>query len=71
MLLNMIVNILQDEDVIAQLEAQMAGLSVTKGTSKLAQSLKDGSANVQGQERKIKKAARRTEAGKAQNEQAE
>lgn len=57
-------NLYKDEDVIAQLQAQIAGMTLEEKPSQLTNQLKSGSSQVEGEDRKIKAAKRKTKEGK-------
>jgi len=72
------VNLYKDDDVIGELEKQLAGLALddkkpeaSVEKSSVAQALDKGQATVNGKERKVVKVARKTAAGKAQQGDAE
>lgn len=58
-------NLYKDDDVIATLEAGMGSLSLNPTEqSNFGKAMKEGMAKIQGEERPVKQAARKTEAGK-------
>jgi len=56
------VNLYKDDDVIAQLEQQISNLNLdeTDGKSKLTTDLSKGKTQVEGEERQVKAAKRKT-----------
>jgi len=59
------VNLYKDDEAIAELEAGMGSLSLNQNEkSAFGKAMKDGVTNVQGEERVVKQAVRKTEAGK-------
>ena len=59
------VKLYKDDDAIAELEAGMGSLSLNQNEkSEFGKAMKEGVAKIQGEERVVKQAARKTEAGK-------
>mmetsp|Transcript_37578 Transcript_37578/g.57568 ORF Transcript_37578/g.57568 Transcript_37578/m.57568 type:complete len:476 (-) Transcript_37578:174-1601(-) len=59
-------NLYKDQDVIAELESQINKLSISDKPSELKQGMEGGKMNVEGEDREVKTAKRRTQTGKDQ-----